>query len=275
MVQSPPAALGHGLSVTYQLRKEPATPRSPKSITVHETGATPLAGLIGQVEADAELPIQRRRNLCPSIRKFACVVGGTMQMEASFPVFRSRIGDADIGAEGITPSRWGNIRSDMSFVLKRYGVATRAPLRKHLSAEWAGIRDLLDGNEKLRRGLSSFIHWCNAEGIKPDEVDTYVFDRFLEHLRTDTLKRKPEKTHQNASKLWNEGVSSYQEWPCQIVELPSYRKTISFAWDEFPTSLRDDVDAYVRYMGKDHPTEAHCVGVPRKGNVPTAVENVR
>ena len=41
MVQSPPAALGHRLSVTYQLRKEPATPRSPKSITVHETGATP------------------------------------------------------------------------------------------------------------------------------------------------------------------------------------------------------------------------------------------
>ncbi len=41
MVQSPTAALRHRLSVTHQLRKEPSTPPSPKSITVHETGATP------------------------------------------------------------------------------------------------------------------------------------------------------------------------------------------------------------------------------------------
>ena len=31
----------HRISVTRQLRKEPATPRSPKSITVHEIGSTP------------------------------------------------------------------------------------------------------------------------------------------------------------------------------------------------------------------------------------------
>ncbi len=231
-----------------------------------------LAGFIAVVEADAELPLQRRRNLCSSMRKFACVVGGSMQMEASFPVFRNLIGDADIAAAGVSPTRWSNIRSDMSFVLKRYGAATRAPLRGHLSAEWAGIRDLLDGNEKLRRGLSSFIHWCNAEGIKPVEVDSSVFDRFLEHLRTDTLKRKPEKTHQNASKLWNEGVSLYEDWPRQSVAVPRYRKNISFAWDEFPAPFRNDVDAYLRFMGGDHPTEAHCAGVPRK---PTTLENHR
>ncbi len=38
-----PTALGHRLSITHQLRKEPATPRSPESITVHETGATPAS----------------------------------------------------------------------------------------------------------------------------------------------------------------------------------------------------------------------------------------
>ena len=41
LVQSTTAPLRHRISVTRQLRKEPATPRSPKSITVHETGATP------------------------------------------------------------------------------------------------------------------------------------------------------------------------------------------------------------------------------------------
>ncbi len=32
---------GHRLSVAPRLRKEQPTPRSPKSVTVHETGATP------------------------------------------------------------------------------------------------------------------------------------------------------------------------------------------------------------------------------------------
>ena len=41
LVQSTTAPLRHRISVTRQLRKEPATTRSPKSITVHETGATP------------------------------------------------------------------------------------------------------------------------------------------------------------------------------------------------------------------------------------------
>ena len=41
MVQPPTAPLRHRIPVTSQLRTEPATPRSPKSITVHENGASP------------------------------------------------------------------------------------------------------------------------------------------------------------------------------------------------------------------------------------------
>ena len=43
LVQSATAPLRHRISVTRQLRTEPATPRSPKSMTVHETGSTPMA----------------------------------------------------------------------------------------------------------------------------------------------------------------------------------------------------------------------------------------
>ena len=39
------APLRHRISVTSQLRTEQTTPRSPKSMTIHETGATPSKGL--------------------------------------------------------------------------------------------------------------------------------------------------------------------------------------------------------------------------------------
>ena len=91
-----------------------------------------LEGLIALVENDIELERQRKRNLCSSIRKFAGIVTGTLQIQATFPVFRDLIAKADIAAAGITPSRWSNVRSDVTYALKRYGAATRAPLRKDL-----------------------------------------------------------------------------------------------------------------------------------------------
>ena len=44
LVQPATVPLRHRISVTHKLRTEPATPRSPKSMTVHEIGATPTGG---------------------------------------------------------------------------------------------------------------------------------------------------------------------------------------------------------------------------------------
>ena len=87
-----------------------------------------LEGLVALVENDVELERQRKRNLCSSIRKFAGIVNGTLQLKAAFPVFRDLIGKADIAASGITRSRWSNVRSDVTYALKRHGAATRAPM---------------------------------------------------------------------------------------------------------------------------------------------------
>ena len=84
-----------------------------------------LEGLVALVENDIALERQRKRNLCSSIRKFAGIVNGTLQLQATFPVFRDLIGKADIAAAGITPSRWSNVRSDVTFALKRNCAATR------------------------------------------------------------------------------------------------------------------------------------------------------
>ena len=131
---------------------------------INGTDRLTLGDFIGLIGADDELSLPRKRNLCSSLRKFAKVVGGTLTISASFQVCRNIVNETDISGMALSSSRWGNIRSDLNFVLNRYGAATRAPLRKSLSPEWASLRDLLDTNERLRRGLSSFIHWCNRVG---------------------------------------------------------------------------------------------------------------
>lgn len=224
-----------------------------------------LEGLVALVENDVELERQRKRNLCSSIRKFAGIVNGTLQLRATFPVFRDLIGKADIAASGITRSRWSNVRSDVTYALKRYGAATRAPMRKDLFAEWAAIMEMFDGVEpKFRRGLSSFIHFCNSNAIAPTAVNDAAFARFLDHLTYATMKNNPAKAHQQACKLWNECGERFESWPGGKVEVPSFRRRISFSWDEFPASFRDDLSKYMRFMGEDDPTGQHCVGTPRR-----------
>ena len=227
--------------------------------------ALTLEGLIALVENDVELELQRKRNLCSSIRKFAGVINGTLQLQASFPVFRDLVRKADIAASGITPSRWSNVRSDVTFALKRNCAATRAPLRKDLLPEWASIMEIFEGAEaKFRRGLSSFIHFCNSNVIVPSAVNDAVFHGFLDHLTRTTMKNSPAKAHKQACKLWNECGERFQSWPGGEVEVLSYRKMISYPWNAFHASFRDDLSAYVRFMGKDDPTGEHCIASPRK-----------
>jgi integrase len=231
-----------------------------------------LEDLIYLVGADVELPLQRKKNMRSSIRKFAKIAGGTLTITASFPVIRSIINETDISGMALSSSRWGNIRSDLTFALRRFGASTRAPLRKHLSPAWSALRDLLDGDERLRRGLSSLIHWCNSTGYAPSAVCDEVFAEFFDHLKTGTLKKKPKHTYQNATKLWNDAVRMFPEWPQATVTVPSYKRSISLPWDAFPKSFVGDIDAYVRFMGTADLTSLHCVSVPRK---PSTLEHHR
>jgi site-specific recombinase XerD len=222
--------------------------------------------LIAKITADSDLSQQRKRNLCSSVRKFADVVGGSMTITASFQICRNIINETDISGMALSSSRWSNIRSDLTFVLKRYDAPTRAPMRKSLSSEWSALRDLLDGNERLRRGLSSFIHWCNLTGCSPTDVSDDVFSQFLDHLNNGTLKKKPRHTHQNACKLWNDAVGLFEAWPQVKVTVPYYKKTISFPWKAFPESFLQDLEDYIGFMGTDDLTSEHCVSIPRKAS---------
>ena len=229
-----------------------------------------LEDLLDRVENDPELERQRKLNLRSSIRKFSVTVNGTLQLQASFPVFRDIIKKADIAAAGITPSRWGNIKSDLTFVLKRYGAATRAPLRKDLSVEWTAIMEMFAGVEpKFLRGISSLAHFANLYDIAPVEVNDATFDAFLDHLTHTTLKNRPDKTHQQATKLWNECSKRFPSWPGKKVSVPSYKKRVSYSWDEFPASFNEDISLYIQFMGTDDPTGQHCVGTPRKASTLT------
>jgi integrase len=223
-----------------------------------------LAGLIERLKADPELAPSKVRNTVSAIRTFAKAVGGTLQMEASFPVFRQRIAQTNPAAFGIGGRHWSNIKSSLKFALERYGAPTRAPLRKKLSPAWTTLRNAVDVEPRLTRGLSSLMHWASAHGIEPDEVSNTVLDRYEEHLRVATLNAEPEQRRRDTCQLWNKAAKHYQIWPDIRLTVPDRRHRVSLPWQDFPKSFLDDLNAYCRFMAGEDLLAAHAPKVPRR-----------
>ncbi len=210
--------------------------------------AATFADLFSGIDADMGLHPQKAANLKSSIRRFLNVVGWTETMEASFPRVRRKLKDAMPAKAGVGKATWANTRSDLKFVLDRYGVPNRAPLRKHLTPEWACLRDMVDDAPKFARGLSNFMHFCAGRDIPPDDVDDAVVDAYHKDLLERSLKINPDRLCRQVCKLWNEAIEIYPDWPRIPVTVPSFRKTISFPWDAFPKSFLDDIEAYKAHM---------------------------
>ncbi len=223
-----------------------------------------FSDLLQLIEADMSLHPYKAANLKSSIRRYLRAVNWTETMEASFPRVRKALAGSLPATLDVSKGTWANTRSDLKFVLTRYGVPTRAPLRKDLLPEWRQLRDMIDKDPSLIRGLSNFIHWCSRQNISPWDVSEEVMARYLLDLRERSLKKGPESLHRRVCVLWNKASSIYDKWPGTPVPLPSYRKTISLPWEAFPISFMDDLDHYQAFMSGEDLLSTHAIDKPRR-----------
>src|SRR6266478_6580018 len=128
-----------------------------------------IALLRDRVKSDPILGERRKRELLSALSSYAKYIN--IDPEHGDPTFaanRTKIerfapASADIGAR-----RWSNILSDTTVTFRRYGVAVRLrPLPGNLSPEWRALRDTLQHDLPLLRGLSALMHYGSAHRIEP------------------------------------------------------------------------------------------------------------
>jgi len=216
------------------------------------------------IELDEELGAQKKANLKSSIRTFLRACGRTERLMATFPEARACFAKINRATSGLSRSRLSNIKSDIRTVLERYGAPTRAPRRQDLLPEWEHVRALIDGKEKFRRALSRGMHFFSREQVLPVQVDNPATEAFLDHLVNQTVKDKPEKTHQHFCKIWNDACREIPGWPGKPVTVPSYRRRISLPKGSFPAAFWQDVEMYKAFIGGEDLFNADAINVPRK-----------
>lgn len=212
-----------------------------------------MAEVIDFVGADGTLSLQRRRNICSSIRTLARVLGMKPDGIPAHVVFlRGMFDRIHPEQSGISRKRLQNIKSDVLFALRHAGLAGQGrTYMAPLTTQWQRLFDALV-DRQFKYGLSRFMRFCSAQGIAPEAVDDQISDAFLIAMERETLVKRPKIVHAAAVRLWNRAAGQINSWPDKQLAVPSRRQTYTLPWNAFPRSFRSEVEAWLsRLRGDD------------------------
>src|SRR5258708_264847 len=224
------------------------------SVSIQASPVT-IALLRQRVKTDLTLGERRKRELLSALNSYAKYLNITPEHgDAPFAANRTKIERFAPAIADIGQRRWSNILSDMTVTFRRYGVAVRLrPLPGNLSPEWRALRDTLQHDLPLLRGLSALMHYGSAHRIEPAEVTDAARAAFHRYLIDETRQKRPDSAFQRVCVLWRRATAEIAGWPQQPVLVPSFRKVVSFAWSAFDSSLLAEIEEWKAVVGGQLP----------------------
>jgi hypothetical protein len=186
-----------------------------------------LADVIARHELDAMLTPKRRRDLKSAVLRMSEITGVDPRITtASLRFMRPRINAVRPAKHNLTPKTWSNLRSNF-----RAAVVQAEPRQPRRSdTEWTALRAALR-TERMKKGLSRMIGFCENNSISPTAVCDSVSEGFLAHLEADTNVPCPYDRHRLACRLWNRAVETVPGWPSIRLSVPDTGEALSKSAD--------------------------------------------
>jgi integrase len=176
-----------------------------------------LGDIVLRLKDDPFLGPTRRRDLISAVLRVSKIVNiDPNATPASLPYMRPLIKKVWPAKHGLRPKTWRNLRSNFRSALQQ----VLPPLPRRIDPEWEKLRSRLP-DQRMKAGLSRFIHYCEREDVTPALVCDAVLTRFLAKLETDTLVPSPRDCHRRTCQLWNEAAGKVPGWPQVRVSVPA------------------------------------------------------
>ena len=212
-----------------------------------------LAGVAQRVAA-ADLAAVRKRDLLWALRRISRLSGKPLSMiPADVDSLRMLLAELQArGAHRLKPKTWSNLRSGLFSALDVTGCHVLRTHRIPYSREWKHLISSRP-DKNTRYGLTRFAHFCSANGISPDRIDTIVLNVFADALREGTLHRKADETTRRTATLWNRLAERCPELGVRRVALPSRRAVPTRTpWSVLPASFLKELEGHKAWaLGPD------------------------
>ncbi len=248
------------------------TAPSPATPAANQPGSPTMAELLALMSADGSLARTRRANVTSSVRRFCQALGcEPAEAPATFWWFRDRLKTFHPLEAGIAKKRWMTIKSDVTFALRRAGMAPSQPKPRAPHTEaWRVFKAAL-GPGKFVWGLSHFALFCGQKGIAPTQVDDAIIEAYGTVVREETFKSKPERRLRALAVLWNKVVERSADTSLKKVTIPSHREVYSPKWEALPATFRVQAEHWLQSLGDevDLLSDEARIKPLRKGSIAT------
>ena len=221
-------------------------------MTTHSPSLTANPTISGPSLADVlslgpEMPVshQVQQNMASAIRALCRVVDRAAQfVPLHTPSLRKLIAGATPGAVGMSASRWGNVRSDVSRAIRLSGLSVDIrPEMVPLTAAWERVAQLAPDTTR-RSVLRRFGRYCSSLQLEPDKIDDGIVDRYFEYLDLNQLSKTPERTIGDLIRTWNRFVAREGDGPFAMLTKQSSSNCYTLTWDDLPKALAEDADRF-------------------------------
>lgn len=215
--------------------------------TVQSRSCLTLKDVLEAVAAAANLSPRQRQDIASAVRTVARVSNqGPERLSCDVRSVRRLLEQIKPAAHQISHGRWNNVRSLVFKALALAGVPV-APGRSHapISAEWCAALQPLP-ERPGRVALRPLARWCTAQKVEPPGVDVNVIEAFGRFVEECSGRRRPRATLTSAVRAWNMAVQAHPDRTFRAVELASRRKVYARPFDQFPATLKADIDAMVQ-----------------------------
>ena len=201
---------------------------------------------IAMIAASEELAELLKRHWTTSLRQFAKSMDRPLEViPARYSAVRNDLANWHHAPSGLTPKTVMNHRSNTKRALLYLSQEKGIPeYGAPLTAEWEELRAQVS-DSLIRSRLSSFIRYCSANKISPQEVDDSVVDKFVKY-RSRCSKPADGAFRRLLARAWNANIKSVPGWPKRRLAEPAIKSAVEIEWEEFPKGLRRDVDKYLK-----------------------------
>ncbi len=188
---------------------------------------------------------QARLNMASALRTLGRVLDRDLRLvPIHTPILRRLIANASPGAQGLSSTRWRNVRSSVNRAIRSSGLSVDvSPERVPLTEAWETIAVMAP--DAVRQScLRRFGRFCCSLQVSPEEVDDGIIDRFFDYLNFNQLSKAPDRTVKDIIRFWNRFVAADPLAAFPQLATRTANNSYTYSWEQLPQSLYADAQAF-------------------------------
>ena len=206
------------------------------------------------IKASEAIPASRKAYLLWALNRTTALLGhGLPDVRADPKTVLRQLHRLSPAMAGLSPQSFANlkslVRASLQFFAPRIAGARS---RIKLVGAWKELEARLP--LRLKRRLSQFLRFAQANGWLPHEIGEEHVQRFADYLEHEVMRDDPDEVVRETRRAWNRALETVPGWPDRRLAPPQRkRQPYWLPVEQLPSPLQQEMRDYLDGLGSTDP----------------------